>query len=114
MSPALGPCALCGRPAKERHHVTARLSADGPYLDPHSTIALCRRCHVTEGQLWRDVGLDVIDCALAARVRRATWTVGRLADVGRPFPAESMRGLHGVLVVVQDEVLSLVGEGASE
>ncbi len=105
----LGPCAFCGRPGEERHHYTARATFDGPYLDPRSTIDLCRRCHVTEGQLWREVGLDVLADSLAARVQRTTWTVGRLSDLGRPWPADSMRGLHEVLLAVQDEVLDRLG-----
>lgn len=108
----LGPCAFCGRPAQEAHHFTARASFDGPYLDSRSTLALCRRCHLTEGQLWRDVGLNVVEHPLTARARRTAWTVGRLADFGRPWPAESMRGLHDVLVAVQGGVLGLLGQEA--
>ena len=110
----LGPCAFCGRPGEEGHHYTARATSDGPYVDPHSTLPLCRRCHHTEGQLWRDVGLDVIDHPLVARVRRTTWTVGRLADFGQGWPAASMRGLHEVLLGVQDQVLALLGEEVPE
>lgn len=109
MTAGLGPCAYCGRPAQERHHFTARATFDGPYLDSGSTISLCRRCHVTEGQVWREVGLDRVEDPLAARVQRVTWTAGRLADLRRPWPAESMRGLHEVLVTVQGDVLAQLG-----
>ncbi len=109
MTADLGPCAFCGRPAQERHHYTAKAAFDGPYLDPSATLPLCRRHHHTEGQLWREVGLDRIEDALVARARRATWTVGRVADLGRPWPAECMPGLHQVLVAVQDDVLTRLG-----
>jgi hypothetical protein len=104
----LGPCAFCGRPARDRQHYTAGVGAV-VHIDEASWLPLCRRCHATEHVLWRDVGLDAIDHPLAARVRRTTWTVGRLADFGQPWPAQSMRGLHDVLVAVQDDVLALLG-----
>ncbi len=106
-------CAFCGRPADERHHFTARASFDGPYLDPGSTLPLCRRCHVTEGQLWREVGLDRIAHPLVARASRTAWTLGRLAEHGRPVPPGSVPGFHGVLLAVQTDVLVLVGEEVS-
>jgi hypothetical protein len=104
----LGACAFCGRPAQDRQHYTAGVGAV-VHIDEASWLPLCRRHHATEHQLWRDVGLDTIDLPLVARVRRVTWSVGRLADFGQAWPAASMRGLHDVLVAVQDEVLALLG-----
>ena len=110
MTTDLGPCAFCGRPAQDRQHYTAG-AGEAMHIDERSWLSLCRRCHATEHQLWRTptVGLDVIGDPLVARVRRTTWTVGRLADFGRPWPPGSMRGLHEVLVAVQEAVLPRLG-----
>lgn len=114
--PALSvSCAFCGAPAAHRHHYTARVDGHKDYLDLRSTIPLCSRCHATEHAAWRTVlvGLDRIDDPLVARVRRTTWTVGRLVDLGRGIDPCDLRGLHDVLVAVQGDVLALAlsGEG---
>jgi len=100
----LGPCLYCGRPAKEAHHFTACLAARDDYLDPRATIPLCIPCHKAEHAAWRAVGLDSFDDPLLARTYRVTWTVGRLVGLNtflRPF--------HGVLVVIRDDVVELIG-----
>ena len=110
----LGACAFCGTPAAELHHFTARLTPDGPYLDPEATIALCRRCHATETALWRDpeVALDVIADPTLARAARTTWTLGRLVDLGRPGTPGVLRSFHVVLVRITDGVAELLSKVA--
>lgn len=101
----IGACLLCGRPAAQFHHWTAR-GVDGSYLDPTSTIPLCVRCHATEGQCWHEVGIDELPDPLVARVRRTMWTVGRLADLNRPvtFDALTLRGFHAVMLAIGRDV----------
>ena len=111
----LGPCAFCGRPAEERHHFTARLTADGPYLDPEATIPLCRRHHATETALWREpeVGLDAIGDPTLARAARTTWMLGRFADLDRPASPAVVRSFHLVLVRIADSVVRLTSQEAA-
>ena len=111
----LGPCAFCGRPAEERHHFTARLTPDGPYLDPEATIPLCRRHHATETALWREpaVGLDAIADATLARAARTTWMLGRMVDLDRPATPAVLRSFHGVLVRITDGVAQLISKEAA-
>ena len=108
----LGPCLYCGRPAEELHHFTARLTPDGPYLDPEATIALCRRHHATETALWREpeVGLDALADPTLARATRTAWTLGRLVDLGRHGTPGVLRSFHVVLVRITDGVAELVSK----
>jgi hypothetical protein len=108
----LGPCVYCGRPAQERHHFTARLRPDEPYLDAGATLALCRRCHDTETALWREFGLDRIEHPTLARARRTTWTLGRVVAAERAVEPSTLRPFHEVLVVITGELAALVGTGA--
>lgn len=116
MSPPrdLGACAFCGTPAVELHHLTARLTPDGPYLDPEATIPLCRRHHATETALWREpeVGLDALADPTLARAARATWSLGRLVDLGRPGTPGVLRSFHVVLVRITDGVAELLSKVA--
>ena len=111
----LGACAFCGRPADELHHFTARLTADGPYLDPEATIPLCRRCHATETALWREpaVGLDAIADPTLARAARTAWMIGRMVDLHRPAPPAVLRSFHLVLVRITDGVVRLTSQEAA-
>jgi hypothetical protein len=97
-------CIFCGRPAGHRHHLTARLEPDAPYLDEEWTVSLCGRCHSTEHAAWRHARIASIDDPLLARLARNTWFIGRLIDLGRPvtFSTEELRGLHGSLVACLD------------
>lgn len=109
MTAPLGPCLYCGEPARERHHWTAALTPEGPYLDPASTIPLCVACHHAEHQAWRELGLDAFDDALRARLFRLLWLGQRLADVAehagsRTLDAETLRGIHGVLLHIADDL----------
>ena len=95
--------------------MTARLTADGPYLDPEATIPLCRRHHATETALWHEpeVGLDAIGDPTLARVARSTWMLGRLVDLDRPASPAVLRSLHVVLVRVSDGVAQLISKEAA-
>lgn len=108
----LGACLLCGRPAAQFHHWTAR-GVDGSYLDPTSTVPLCVRCHATEGQCWREEGLDVIDDPLLARPARTAWTFGRIADLDRPVTADTVtwRGFHAVMLAIGHDIDDRLGTG---
>ncbi|MHB1582504.1 MAG: hypothetical protein ACYCU7_16205 [Acidimicrobiales bacterium] len=112
--PALGRCLYCGRPAQELHHFTASLAGRTDHLDPQATIPLCVPCHKAEHAAWRTpaVGLAQVDHPLVARLGRTTWTLGRLADAGRPLEAGVIVVLHGVLVTVSrdfDELMVASG-----
>ncbi len=96
-------CAYCARPAEELHHFTASLAGEELHLDPEATIPLCVRCHKAEHAAWRATGLDTFSHPLLARACRVTWTVGRLAEVHR-----LLRPIHGVLVVIRDDISELV------
>lgn len=106
----LGSCLYCGRPAEEGHHFSASLASQTAYLDSEARIPLCTRCHHTEHTCWREVGLDLIDDPLFARLRRTTWTLGRLADLAHPVTLDSLtlRGLHLVLLRIGEGVAALV------
>lgn len=93
----LGPCVLCGRPARELHHPTGRDSA-GRYFDPRWTVPLCLACHRQDLPLWRDFGLDGLADPVVARLGRNTFFLGRLALSDRKLDPEQVAGLHGSLV----------------
>lgn len=94
---ALGPCAICGRPARELHHPTGR-DAEGRYLDPRWTVPVCLSCHRQDMPLWRDFGLDVLTDPVIARLGRNTFFLGRLTLSGRGLDPEPAVGLHSSLV----------------
>jgi hypothetical protein len=93
----LGLCAVCGRPARERHHPTGR-GADAQYFDPHWTVPLCSGCHRQDLPLWRDFGIDQLTDPVTARLARCAFFVGRLRLAGRGLDAEAVAGLHDCLV----------------
>lgn len=115
----LGPCLFCGAPAAERHHWSGSLEPDGPRLDPSATIPLCVGCHHAEQAAWRALGLDAFDDPLHARIVRMAWLFQRLADLAeqtgpRTIGAESLQGIHGVLLaIVEDLTERLEWERAS-
>lgn len=57
MTAALGSCAMCGKPAREMHHVTGR-SPDRGRLDAALVVGLCLRHHNLIHQDLRVDGLD--------------------------------------------------------
>jgi hypothetical protein len=77
-------CLLCGASPVDLHHITGRLCADGPYLDPELVVPLCRRHHHGIHQIWRILGLDVIEDPEEARRRRIAHLAARVRRVGRP------------------------------
>jgi hypothetical protein len=92
-------CLFCLAPAEHEHHPTARLTADGPYLDGW-TVPTCRCCHAVEHVAWRAAGIDELADPLLARLGRNTWLIGRLADLGRPVVLlpDTLRGHHDSMV----------------
>lgn len=93
----LGPCVVCGRPARERHHPTGR-GVDGHYFDPKWTVPLCSGCHRQDLPLWRDLGIVELTDPVAARLARSAFFLGRVTLSGRGLDAETVAGLHGSLV----------------
>jgi len=51
------PCAMCGQPADDDHHLTGR-GSDGKYLDPELTAPLCHDCHELVGDDLRGEDLE--------------------------------------------------------
>lgn len=50
MNPTYAPCALCGRPATDLHHIVPRSRTSRKHPaewlnDPRNLIALCQGCH---------------------------------------------------------------------
>jgi len=109
----IGACLFCGRPAAQLHHYTARATPDGPYIDALSTIPLCIRCHATEHQSWREVGIEELPDPLIARPARTGWTLGRIADLGRPVTVDTVtwRGFHAVMLAIGDDIDTRLGTG---
>lgn len=110
----LGPCLFCGAPAAERHHWTGSLAPDGPRLDTSATTPLCVGCHHAEQAAWRALGLDAFSDPLQARMVRMVWLFQRLADLGehagpRALDAESLRGIHQVVLVIVEDLTERFG-----
>ncbi len=110
----LGGCLFCGAPAAERHHWTGSLQPDGPRLDPSATVPLCVGCHHAEQAAWRAQGLDAFGDPLQARIVRMTWLFQRLADLAeragpRALDAETLRGIHDVLLAIVEDLTERLG-----
>lgn len=59
--PDIGPCAKCGNPKSERHHLDDNTLNN----DPANIAILCRRCHMlTDGRI-----LPEMDCKVAGCVK---------------------------------------------
>src|SRR5205823_13197345 len=82
-------CLLCGRPADEDHHLTARVAGDrSPYLDPDLRLCVCHDDH----QLFGDDQKRMVDLEpnlrerttfldwLEVRLRRLAAFGGRCAE----------------------------------
>ncbi|MGH9291599.1 MAG: hypothetical protein ACRD0B_00420 [Acidimicrobiales bacterium] len=110
MTPDLGGCVLCRRSARHRHHLSGRLQPDGPYLDGAATIPLCLRCHVTEHESWRELGLAELGDPVAARLLRLRWFCGRVIDEARLAP-EAVALARAVLVVLDGLAAELRRDG---
>ncbi|SRR5579885_2181198 len=97
-------CVFCGDEATQRHHVTARLHADGDYLDATFTVDVCRWCHAMDHRLQRAAGLDRVTEALRARLLRTAWLCGRVGDLGRILvaPPTTLHAIEHVLLDAAD------------
>jgi hypothetical protein len=59
---------LCGQPADELHHVTARYA--GEFLDPELLVPLCKHCHDLVHRACREWGFEAMGDPALARARR--------------------------------------------
>lgn len=79
-------CLFCERPA-QLHHLTGRLTARDPYLDPLLTLPLCAAHHGLAHGCWRALGIDHLDDPSQARLRRLSFQLLQLADREVDLPA---------------------------
>jgi len=99
-------CTFCGGQAEEPHHITGRLTGDGPYLDPQLTTDACGKCNKLEDHAWRVAGIARIGDPTVARLRRIAFFSAHLGGQDRPvvLPPRFWLNLALCLTLIADDV----------
>ncbi len=101
-----GTCRRCGATGRvERHHPTGRIA--GIAIHAVLVALICVACHLAEGDVWREAGLDSTSPNVAVLLRRlAVWLARWIGDL----PADLRVALADVLADLADR---LDGGGSS-
>ena len=95
-----GTCRRCGATGRaERHHPTGRIA--GIPIHAVLVVLLCVGCHLAEGDVWREAGLDSGDPNVAVLLRRLSVWLARWAG---DLPADLTVALAEVLADLADRL----------